>query len=98
MVPAMLLYVFVQTANGVAVAADPQTIVEASKCYQCIVNDGMFLPTLLYVIAQTAEGVPVSTDPDTLQNSARCFGCTIPTGMTPAALLEESVRLNQSVT
>ena len=95
---AALLYVLVQTANGNAVSADPQTIVAAAKCYECIVNEGMFLPVLLYVIAQTADGQSVSTDPLTLQNEARCLSCLVPNGMTPAAILEESVRMNQALT
>jgi hypothetical protein len=95
---AMLLYVFVQTANGQPVATDPQTIAGAAKCYQCIISQGMFFPTLLYVISQTADSQPVSDDPSQLANDARCFSCLIPTGLLPAALVEEAVRLNQAIT
>lgn len=77
-------------------SADPQTIIAASKCYQCIVNDGMFLPTLLYIISKSADGETVSTDPAVLVNDARCFACVVD-GITPAAILEESVRFNQTL-
>jgi len=80
------------------VANDPQVIITASKCYECLVNDGMFLPTLLYIISKTADGQAVETDPSALQNAARCMACVVPNGMTPAAIIEESVRLNDVLT
>lgn len=98
MAQAMLLYVFVQTANGNTVVNDPQTIIDASSCYQCIINQGMFLPVLLYIISQTADSQLVSNDPATLVNDARCFSCVIPRGMEPAAIVEEAVRMNQALT
>jgi len=95
MVWPILLYVLVQTANGVAVATDAPTLANAARCYDCVVDQGMFLPAMAYVLEKLAAGEPVTSDPKILVNDARCFECN---GTTPAMVLKAAVDANIALT
>jgi len=79
------------------VTCDIPTLIDESKCYQCVFDQGMFLPAMLYLLCKTTEGVKVNCDPETLANDSRCFACNIPQGYLGATILNVLCQLNQNV-
>jgi len=77
------------------VTCDIPTIISESKCYDCVVDQGMFLPAVLYLLCKTVQGVQVNCDPETLANDSRCFACEIPQGYVGASILNVLCQLNQ---
>lgn len=70
-----------------AVACDPQTLVNGAACIQCAIPPGMQIPVLIYLAMQ---GAGISTDPDSiakLVNDARCIECAVPKGMEMSVLI-----------
>lgn len=65
-------------------ACDPATLVDAAKCIECGIPQGMQLPVLIYLAAQIAG---TSTDPAILIENAKCIECGIPQGMQLAVLI-----------
>lgn len=61
-----------------AVACDPQTLVNGALCIQAQIPPGMQLPVLIYLATQIAG---VSADPATLVANAKCIECGVPKGM-----------------
>ncbi len=74
---------------------DIPTLIDGSRCYDCIVDQGLFLPAMLYLLCKTTEGVKVNCDPETLANDSRCFACEIPEGYVGATILNVLCQLNQ---
>jgi hypothetical protein len=73
--------------------ADPATLRNNARCFDCEIPEGMFLAVMAYILQQTIDGLPVSADPATLANNARCYDCV---GVTPGMIIDLLVMLNVS--
>ncbi len=71
--------------------ADPSTLRNNARCFDCEIPEGMFLSVMAYVLQQTIDGELVSADPSTLANDARCYDCV---GVTPGMIIKQLVALN----
>jgi len=71
--------------------ADPATLRNQARCYDCEIPAGMFMAVMAYILQQTIDGVTVSADPATLANDARCYDCI---GVTPGMIIDLLVNLN----
>ena len=71
--------------------ADPATLRNQARCYDCEIPSGMFMAVMAYILQQTIDGVTVSADASTLANDARCYDCI---GVTPGMIIDLLVNLN----
>jgi hypothetical protein len=68
-------------------ACDPNTLLEAAKCFDCTLTGDLFLAVEIVLLCAIRDGTTLSCDPQTLVAQASCIRSCIPVGMMPAVKL-----------
>lgn len=66
-----------------ALDCSPAALVEASKCIDDCIPEGMRSAVMIYLLATIAK---VDPDPKALMDGAKCLDSCIPKGMMPAVI------------
>lgn len=68
-----------------AISCEPSALLEAAKCIDCTIPEGMKDAVLIYILS---VGAGVSSNPQALIDGARQIDCCVPKGLRAAIIAQ----------